>query len=43
MKKKVLGATEAIAGGVEQVVFADARLPNPIANAVAGKGTVISR
>ncbi len=43
MKKKVLGATEAIAGGVEQVVFADARLPNPIANALAGKGTVISR
>ncbi len=43
MKKKVLGATEAIAGGVEQVVFADARLPNPIANAIAGKGTVISR
>jgi len=43
MKKKVLGASEAIAGGVEQVVFADARVERPIFNAMQGKGTVISR
>ena len=43
MKKKVLGASEAIAGGVEQVVFGDARLARPIFNAMAGHGTVISR
>ena len=43
MKKKVLGASEAIAGGVEQVIFADARIPQPIRMAVSGKGTVISR
>jgi acetylglutamate/LysW-gamma-L-alpha-aminoadipate kinase len=42
MKKKVLGASEAIAAGVEQVVFADARLPQPIQAALSGKGTVIS-
>jgi len=43
MKKKVLGASEAIAGGVEQVVFADARDAQPIQAALNGKGTVISR
>lgn len=43
MKKKVLGASEAIAGGVEQVVFADARTERPIFNAMQGKGTVIGR
>ncbi len=43
MKKKVLGASEAIAGGVEQVIFADARIAQPVRMAAAGKGTVISR
>ncbi|MCL4504721.1 MAG: [LysW]-aminoadipate kinase [Chloroflexi bacterium] len=43
MKKKVLGASEAIAGGVEQVIFADARIPQPVRMALAGKGTVISK
>ena len=43
MKKKVLGASEAIAGGVEQVVFADARGAKPIQAALNGQGTVISR
>lgn len=42
MKKKVLGASEAIAGGVAQVVFGDARIGRPILNAMQGKGTVIS-
>jgi len=42
MKKKVLGASEALALGVGQIVFADGRVECPVANALAGKGTVIS-
>ncbi|MGH2523650.1 MAG: [LysW]-aminoadipate kinase, partial [Anaerolineales bacterium] len=42
MKKKVLGASEALNLGVGQVVFADGRVEAPVANALAGKGTVIS-
>ncbi len=42
MKKKVLGASEAIAGGVEQVVFADARRAGCVRAAMAGQGTVIA-
>jgi len=42
MKKKVLGASEALQLGVAQVIFADGRTDDPIANALAGKGTVIS-
>ena len=42
MKKKVLGASEAIAAGVQEVVFGDARSERPIFNAMGGKGTVIS-
>lgn len=41
MKKKVLGAAEAVEGGVGRVVFADARVPEPIARALRGEGTVI--
>ena len=41
MKKKVMGAIEALAEGVKQVVFADARVPQPIQKALAGQGTVI--
>ncbi|MBN1538094.1 MAG: [LysW]-aminoadipate kinase [Anaerolineales bacterium] len=41
MKKKVLGAEEALNGGVKQVIIADGRLQNPITNALAGNGTVI--
>lgn len=43
MKKKVLGASEALQGGVKQVVFADARLDQPIRRAMRGEGTVITR
>lgn len=43
MKKKVLGASEAIAGGVEEVVFGDARIAGPVRAAMAGRGTVIAR
>jgi len=42
MKKKVLGASEALGLGVRQVVFADGRVQTPVANALAGEGTVIS-
>lgn len=41
MKKKVLGAEEALRGGVRRVVIADGRISNPISNALAGNGTVI--
>jgi acetylglutamate/LysW-gamma-L-alpha-aminoadipate kinase len=41
MKKKVLGAEEALKGGVSRVVIADGRIQNPITNALAGNGTVI--
>ncbi len=41
MKKKVLGAQEALAGGVRQVIFADGRVAHPIRRALAGEGTVI--
>ena len=42
MKKKVLGAAEAVQGGVKRVVFGDARGEKPIQNALAGKGTVVT-
>ncbi len=41
MKKKVLGAEEALNGGVGRVIIADGRVENPISGALAGKGTVI--
>ncbi len=41
MKKKVLGAQEALNGGVGQVIIADGRDENPISNALSGNGTVI--
>ncbi len=43
MKKKVLGAKEALESGVERVVIADARVSQPITRALAGRGTVIHR
>lgn len=42
MKKKVLGAMEAVDKGVKRVIFADGRVTHPIQNALKGKGTVIS-
>jgi acetylglutamate/LysW-gamma-L-alpha-aminoadipate kinase len=41
MKKKILGAEEALRGGVKRVIIADGRIQNPISNAYAGNGTVI--
>ena len=43
MKKKVLGAEEALNGGVQRVVIADGRVENPITGALAGNGTVIGK
>jgi len=41
MKKKVLGASEALGLGVRQVIFADGRFAQPIRRALQGRGTVI--
>ncbi|WP_041231552.1 [LysW]-aminoadipate kinase [Deinococcus peraridilitoris] len=42
MKKKVLGAAEAVAGGVGRVIFGDARAGEPVSAALNGQGTVVS-
>jgi acetylglutamate/LysW-gamma-L-alpha-aminoadipate kinase len=42
MKKKVLGAAEAVAQGVPRVVLGDARVERPISQALQGHGTVVS-
>ena len=41
MKKKMLGAFEALNSGVSQVIFGDARVREPITKALQGQGTVI--
>jgi acetylglutamate/LysW-gamma-L-alpha-aminoadipate kinase len=41
MKKKVLGAIEAIDHGIGKVIFADGRVTQPISRALAGAGTHI--
>ncbi len=43
MKRKVLGAQEALTGGVNRVVIGDGRVSNPVQQALAGEGTVFSR
>jgi [amino group carrier protein]-L-2-aminoadipate 6-kinase len=42
MKKKVLGAQEALRGGVCQVIIADGRVKEPVTRALNGSGTIIS-
>jgi acetylglutamate/LysW-gamma-L-alpha-aminoadipate kinase len=42
MKKKVLGASEALTMGVGSVMFADGRTSHPLMDAISGKGTLIS-
>jgi acetylglutamate/LysW-gamma-L-alpha-aminoadipate kinase len=42
MKKKVLGASEALGLGVSKVIFADGRVEHPLQDALAGKGTTIA-
>ena len=41
MKKKLLGAREALEGGAGRVILSDGRIEAPISQALAGKGTVI--
>jgi len=43
MKKKVLGAEEALQGGVGQVIIADGRIEKPISSALSGHGTIIEK
>lgn len=40
MKKKILGAKEALDGGVGEVIIADGRIDKPLTEAIAGNGTV---
>ena len=42
MKKKIMGASEAIDGGVENIRFAHGGIENPLSNALAGECTTIS-
>lgn len=42
MKKKLMGAKEAILAGVKEIYWGDARIKNPIINVLKGKGTIIS-
>lgn len=41
MKKKVMGAQEALAQGIGRVIFGDGRVEQPVRRALAGAGTVI--
>jgi acetylglutamate/LysW-gamma-L-alpha-aminoadipate kinase len=41
MKKKVMGAQEALTQGIGKVIFADGRVEGPVRRALAGEGTVI--
>jgi acetylglutamate/LysW-gamma-L-alpha-aminoadipate kinase len=42
MKKKVMGAIEAIEEGVGKVIFGDGRVASPITRALEGAGTHIA-
>ncbi len=42
MKKKLLGAGEAIESGVDSVILGDGTVDRPVTEALAGKGTLIS-
>ncbi len=42
MKKKVEAGCKAVQAGIGRVVFADARVPQPIRRALAGAGTVLT-
>ena len=41
MKKKLLGAREALEGGVGRVILGDGRIEAPVSQALAGRGTMI--
>jgi len=40
MKRKVLGAQEALEGGVQRVIIGDGRVSDPVSHALSGAGTV---
>ena len=42
MRRKLMGTREALHGGVQQVIIADARVTNPIRSALIEKGTVFA-
>jgi acetylglutamate/LysW-gamma-L-alpha-aminoadipate kinase len=42
MRRKLIGAREALQGGVRRVVLADARAEHPLEAALAGRGTVVA-
>lgn len=42
MKKKVMGAVEALAAGAKKVIFADGRIERPVTRALEGGGTHIA-
>ncbi len=42
MKKKIIAVRTMLQEGVNTVYFGDARVPNPISNALQGNGTIIS-
>jgi len=42
MKKKVMGAGEALRDGVGRIIIGDARVDHPISRALAGEGTVFA-
>ncbi|MFC1543228.1 [LysW]-aminoadipate kinase [Candidatus Neomarinimicrobiota bacterium] len=41
MKKKLMGASEAISGGVTRVIVSDGRVTKPVSRALDGEGTII--
>jgi [amino group carrier protein]-L-2-aminoadipate 6-kinase len=43
MKRKVIGAQEALAGGVRRVIIGDGRVHQPLRQALSGQGTVFIR
>jgi len=43
MKRKVLAAEEALAGGVGRAILADARVSNPVVTALSGQATIFLR
>lgn len=43
MKRKVLGAQEALNGGVARTIIADGRVENAVARALSGEGTAFTR
>ena len=42
MKRKILGAQEALNGGVQRVIISDGRISNPVSQALQGQGTVFT-